>query len=122
MMKNIVTICVLCLIPVLLFAFGCGDGAQRKPTGTGQLSGCVTWKGNPVANATVRFTNSDGVLKEGKTDDTGNYRIESLSAGPYMVGIEPANPKDIPMNYVSPSDSGLVFTVLGGKNQADFKL
>ena len=123
MTKRLSTVCVFCLILTLAFAVSCGgDSGPRRPTGTGQVSGCVTFKDNPVVGATVRFTNSDGVLKEAQTDESGNYQMESMPAGPYLVGIEPANARDLPVIYVNPSDSGLVFTVLAGENQADFKL
>jgi hypothetical protein len=56
---------------VALAAAGCGPpGLKVAPAG-----GTVTYKGNPVAGATVMFTPAKGTPCDGITDESGKYSV-----------------------------------------------
>jgi hypothetical protein len=136
------------LIACLLTAItGCGGGK----TGTSSVSGHVTYKSKPVANAHVSFTPAEGVSRaaEGITDANGHYTLGTFSAsdgalpGKYRVAIiargpdRPPKPGEtgsgmpgetmpgdptIPTKYFAPDSSGLTFEVKRGSNTANFDL
>jgi hypothetical protein len=71
---------------------GCG-GSDAPPLY--EAGGVVTYKGEPVKNATVTFTGAEGYkvpLAEGLTDEKGQYRLKSrgepgAAAGSYVVTV-----------------------------------
>jgi hypothetical protein len=73
-------------------ALGCG-GAEYVPLY--EAGGVVTYKGEPVKNATVSFTAADGFkvpLAEALTDEKGQYRLRTrgepgAAAGSYVVTV-----------------------------------
>jgi hypothetical protein len=73
------------------FASGCGGSGPR----TIPVSGTVTYKGKPVANANVSFAPEDpsGLIATGVTDSSGHFKLGTLAAedgaivGKYRVTV-----------------------------------
>jgi hypothetical protein len=133
-------------------SMGCGDaGVDGRP----QLypaSGVVTYKGQPVAGATVTFFPTMDALPSAsaKTDSSGKYVLQTFEAddgvvpGTHKVSImkwhieayegsgdenevsskaAPPPKALLPQKYSIPTKSGLQATVEDGKpNQFDFEL
>lgn len=129
----------------LLIAIGCGGG------GAAAVSGHVTYKGKPVANADVTFIpeSSDGKPASGRTDEGGRYSLSTPTKGDgaipgkYKIHIiargpeRPPKPGEsitgmpgemmpgealIPQKYFVADSSGLKFEVKRGTNTANFDL
>ena len=60
------------VMSIALGLTGCGGPAQPKLYPT---TGTVTWKGAPLADATVSFVPSVGAPSDGKTDAQGKFTI-----------------------------------------------
>jgi hypothetical protein len=83
---------------VILVGVGCAPGSKGPKTVP--VTGKVTYKGAPIANATVSFiqeASSDGKTTytgSGRTDDQGQYKLMSF--------ITPAKPSDgcVPGTYM----------------------
>jgi hypothetical protein len=74
------------LIPVsivLLLAAGCG---QRAPRG-GELSGTVTYKGQPVNNAGLTLYSDGGTQLVIAVSDEGTFRTTDVPPGNYKVVV-----------------------------------
>jgi len=128
------------------FVAGCSGGDDKAPP-TGQVTGKVTYKGSPVAGATVSFStpNAPG-LGIGTTDAQGGYQLrtgalEGAVIGDHVVlvtkiakadvdynkamgiGGEAVPPKnELPSKYADPKTSPLKFTVKAGKNDFPIEL
>src|SRR5262245_16064008 len=78
---------ILCGVLALPFAAGCGNGGPVRH----EVSGKVTYKGEPVPEGISAFEPEDGQgSKEGATILDGQYRIpkdKGLFAGHYRVSI-----------------------------------
>ena len=77
MQKNIL---VILGFVILFFAAGCGDKFKTYP-----VTGKVTYKGEPVAGATVSFNPKvEGQGDDGyaRTDDNGNYKLQTQLGKP----------------------------------------
>ncbi|MFC4440304.1 MULTISPECIES: carboxypeptidase regulatory-like domain-containing protein [Natrialbaceae] len=74
------------------------DGTITKDIGlhteSGAISGQVTASddGAPVENATVVAENDDGGIYEATTDANGEYTLENVSAGTYVVNVADTPP------------------------------
>lgn len=67
---------------VLLVLAGCGDSSDPNRPATAPVSGVLTRKGDPVADATVTFTAADGSRSAfGKTDETGHFELTTFESG-----------------------------------------
>jgi len=120
----------LSALAALLLLFGCGKSGPPM----GEVSGKLTFKGNPVAEGRVSFMNSEaGTGGEGKVTNgtfalsaplpTGEYKVMVLplvvrqqegGKGP-EVGVEKPAP-DIPQKYRVIGTTTLKATVKEGKN------
>lgn len=61
---------------------GCGG---TKPIKTDYVEGKVTYKGAPVANASINFSpaaEGQGNSATGQTDDLGNYKLQTFLGAP----------------------------------------
>jgi hypothetical protein len=117
---------------------GCG------PAGVGQVSGKVTFRGDPVTEGTIEFASSD-YAADVPLESDGSYEFETpdggLPPGEYAVAIHPVmvpDPRDnpertppaliekddpkIPKKYRSLQTSNLTRTVVEGKNSFNFDL
>jgi len=123
------------LAAVLVCLVGCGKGAP-----TGDVSGKVTFKNNPVAEGTVSFMNpAGGTGGEGQLKD-GNYTLTApLPVGEYKVmvtppivrkqdggkgpevGVELPAP-DIPKKFRTIGTTTLKATVKEGKNEINLDM
>jgi hypothetical protein len=78
---------------------GCGGG---QPINTSELSGKITYKGNPLTGGTIHFQSSDmkppeegGIEGAAEIQPDGTYTARSLVPGPMVVTIDvPASPPD----------------------------
>jgi hypothetical protein len=141
--------CAFCLMLVSLLwglCLGCGGSSKMAA-----ISGRVTYKGKPVAKASVSFTPVEGAGRAGSglTDSSGYYTLGTLTTndgvapGKYRVAIIARGPDRppkagetgsgmpgemmpgdpiIPPKYFAPDTSGLTFEVKRGSNRANFDL
>ena len=118
-----------------LLAFGCGT----RPMG--DVSGRVTFRGEPLALGTITFINSDGSAAQGNVED-GSYRVAKVPVGLAKITVfahpSPVPPQmldrvqtppafrrkfvPIPERYQSVDHSGLTYTVVRGKQTHDVPL
>jgi hypothetical protein len=69
------------MLLILLAPLGCSSGPSRPPTYP--VSGTVTWKGTPLADARVVFVPAGGGMEaaSGVTDADGKYQLTTFVAG-----------------------------------------
>ena len=81
-MKTVTRTCVVlgALAPFLLIAGGCG-----KPT-AGEVSGKVTFRGEPVIAGTVAFVSADGRVTLAMIEG-GSYHAAKVPLGPAQITI-----------------------------------
>lgn len=126
---------------VVLFEVGCG------PSGLPQadVSGKVTFQGNPVADVLVSFIPEKGPGASGKTDAEGNYTLmtkkpgDGAVVGKHVVTISqpvqgmilekgkpprmvPPPKLTIPPKFADATTSGLIAEVKDGGNTINFEL
>jgi len=121
----------------LVTVAGCGGPSGPPPTA--QVTGTVTYAGQPVKTGEIWFVAPDkGYSSSGPIAADGKYSIsESLPPADYKVFITPtritkapmpgaappaAEPLGIPDRYQTDSMSGLTATIKEGPNTQDFKL
>jgi hypothetical protein len=133
------------VVLVLLASIGCGSNAKLVP-----VSGTVTYKGKPVANADVTFAPEDGGrVATGHTDASGKFSLTTLalndgaSVGNHRVSVtargpdRPPKPGEtssgmpgemmpgeptIPAKYFAPDTSGITQEVKRGTNHVTLDL
>jgi hypothetical protein len=102
---------------VALTAAGCGGSAPTPPglekQSTVPVSGILTYKGKPVANASISFQALDGkVSARGSTDASGSFRLTSYTkddgapVGKYKVTAAAGGPKEIEPGVLEPEPPG----------------
>ena len=131
-----------CLVLAVQFGCGASDLPLRAP-----VTGIVTFKGEPLADAIVTFVpdkskGTEGPMAVGATDAEGRYVLstdrregatDGATVGFHRVRITanraPTGPSDslpssrIPMRYNNPAKSGLVAEVKSDtNNKFDFQL
>ncbi len=131
-----------CAVALLALLAGCGPKEQLSP-----VTGRVTYAGQPVANASIVFQQSEtGIHVAAELDDQGEYRVVTaqgagLPTGNYTIAIVPksfeeagpVDPRlsapgnaparyDIPEHFRSARSSGLQFQVTEGANRFDIDL
>lgn len=79
-MKN--RVASLLLFGWLFATFGCGDSAPSLSP----VTGVVTYKGDPVAEATVAFQPVSGPVSTGTTDADGKFSLLSKGEAGAVVG------------------------------------
>jgi hypothetical protein len=121
---------------------GCGSDALP----VAEVSGKVTFRGQPVTEGTISFHNSDGLGYgggEATLGPDGSYRLETaaggVTVGEYKVSVSPpmvinsSDPRtppfkeykqvaNIPAKYHTPATTDLKATVKEGENTLDFDL
>ena len=145
-MQKIVS--VLLLLASIVAISGCGDGKLK----TYPVSGTVTYKGEPLADATVSFspkTTGEGTTGFAKTDTKGFYqlqttqgrvnagttpgeyyvtiiKVESVGTGRMLVdsGVTREEEKTVSKipEKYSSTEAGLTATVVKRKNEFNFDL
>lgn len=125
-----------CLVATCtIFFAGCGNGGAA----TAEVSGKVTYKGEPLGTGSVLFLNSLGQPASGTIGPGGQYRLRA-TLGSHKVGIESREPSVpdtrktakpgmglpgkslIPEKFGQTDNSGLTADVKSGSNQLDFDL
>lgn len=105
------------LAAVFAFAAGCGPSGPPRPK-TYPVSGTVTYKGEPVADANLNFQLLTGSCSAfAKADAAGRYELmtfvqgDGAVPGDYLVSITkyeappPSGPSTINENYVPPGSN-----------------
>jgi len=95
------------LVLLLVIVCACGTAAFGQGT-TGSLTGTVSDPTGVVPNATVNVKSAAGVDLTTQTNDTGTFKVPSLSAGLYTVTVSASNYKktvitDVKVDVGSPS-------------------
>lgn len=125
----------------------CGGSDPTMPMG--QVSGKVTYQGNPLTNGTVSFVSTESSRPNANStispDGTYNLHTQNFGSGAglgdYDVMISSVNPKEyntplpgtaalekkakpttLPKKYGDPKTSGLKETVKSGTNTINFDL
>ena len=126
--------------------------ACSKAIKTEGVTGVVTYNGEPLADATVKFIPADGTGSQsyGKTNEKGEYKLQTLlgaadagtTPGEYKVTVDCIETVEtgkmiqengeekpetiaqslIPAKYNNAETSGLTATVAPGDNKIDFAL
>jgi hypothetical protein len=125
------------LLCVVVLLAGCSSGPD-----TGTVRGKVTFKGAPVTEGTVTFTNpKEGGAAEAKLDKDGSYAVPNrVLVGEYQVTITPLmemrdtdpgktppalvekSAPNIPKKYRQPGSTPLKQTVKKGENTFNFDM
>jgi hypothetical protein len=129
-----------------LLLIGCGSEGPTVP-----VTGTLRYKNAPVVKANVVFMPESGRPATGRTDEQGRFELETFGPGdgavpgkhvvtvamaptgtePMPLSFVPSNPNylpdqaeyPIPIKYLSPTQSGLEFTVeRGRKNHFEIEL
>lgn len=132
----------ICLFAFTMLVFaGCGSGGLPQA----DVSGKVTFRGNPIPNVLVSFTPERGPGASGKTDAEGNYSLSTSKPGDGAVigqhtvtvsqpqqgmilekgkppRMAPPPKMVIPPKFASTESSGLTASVKAGDNSIDFEL
>ena len=144
-MKNF----ALCLVALAMLAV---LPACSKAIKTEGVTGVITYNGEPLADATVKFipTDATGSQSYGKTNEKGEYKLQTLlgaadagtTPGSYKVTVDcvksvptgntiQENGQEIeemdveyvlPQKFGAPETSGLTATVNPGDNTINFDL
>jgi hypothetical protein len=78
---------VLCLaVGLLVPAAGCSR-QKAKSVEYAEVSGKVTYKGNPLPGGRVTFVHPDGFTGVGDIDDKGNYKVNA-PIGADKIGVD----------------------------------
>lgn len=94
----------------MLLLAGCGGGNSKDPK-IAAVGGSVTYKGAPVAGATVTFMPDKGPLAIGITDLNGEFKLNSgalvgCAVGPVKVAVRVEAPGESSNNSVPKPGSG----------------
>jgi hypothetical protein len=130
-----------CVLLAAVLAAGCAR--------TGELTGSVTHRGNPLDGGTVQVRGSDGIVRTAAIGPDGRYAIADLPDGPAAVSVTSPQPRGrepapssvrrgrespgartrglppgapTPDPYSDLDQSGLSTTVRSGRNTFDFDL
>jgi len=130
------------VIACLVWTAGCSSRAnQREQLPTSPARGIVTYKGQPVANASVGFVSLDNKIRaSGRTDGVGSFMLstygeqDGVPPGKYKVTVAVSLSKEIepgvlepepeggwkspiPIKYANPETTSILVEVTeGGKN------
>jgi|SRR6516165_7032671 hypothetical protein len=118
--------------------------ADEKAAKTGTISGNVTYQGKPLPAGIITFHTADGKALAGAIQSDGTYSVAKVPVGRVRVAVttevpkpkprpedkpKPPGEKDapakvipIPAKYADPNTSGIVVTVVEGKQTVDIKL
>ncbi|MFN3149471.1 hypothetical protein [Bremerella sp.] len=142
------SVLAICTAVVCLLAIGCEPGSSNPPTSP--VTGKVTYKGDAVEGAKIKFVPVDpeGKVANGESSADGTYTMSTFEtgdgamAGKYKVSVrklvsveqgvqqdgehkgEPAyvNKDMLPKKYISDANTPLEFEVTTGDNTYDIQL
>jgi hypothetical protein len=134
------------VLAVLVAALGCGRA------GTGTISGKVTLNGMPLKGGRVTYHAANNQSRMADIQEDGSYTVANVPVGPARITVETeyllkqstrrnyrppdaqggpklADPEEakrkyvqIPSFYSTPDQSGLTWTVQGGKHEHNIEL
>jgi len=91
------------LLPILCLALGLGffAGCTANPQAPAQISGAVTYKGNPLPAGTVIFHSAEQGSYRALLNADGTYEVRDVPTGKLVVTIETesVNPAKKPKEY-----------------------
>lgn len=115
------------VLPVL-WGLLCGCAKEPNP----EVTGKVTFKGQPLPNAVVFFHPQSGPASAGATQEDGTFKMitkqpgDGVLQGTCKVAITPIDPEKLPLpipaRYTDTETSGLTANVEDGENVFDFEL
>jgi hypothetical protein len=70
-----------------VLAAGCSD--------TGDLTGTVRHKGQPVRSGNVQIRGADGIVRTAPIGPDGTYAVGGVPAGPAAVGVTCRDPREV---------------------------
>jgi hypothetical protein len=112
-------------------------GALALPgcSGTGEISGVVKHKGQPVSGGTIVFHDGDKRSWAATIGTDGTYSVANVPTGNAKVTVQSAlsiplagsqtakvRPVSVPDKYNRPDSSGLTFEVQAGSQTKDWDL
>lgn len=97
---------------------------EKKPEMAGEVTGRVTFKGQPASGIKVTFVDAAGKSFAADVDVLGSYRIMNLPPGEYRVTFTSPPDKGVklPEKYGKVETSGVKVEVKSGKNARDIDL
>lgn len=121
------------LVAALLVGCGGGDGKGGTFNGV-EVSGTVTYDGQPVEDGLVTVTTDDGKSASARLEDGGKFTLPNAPTGPVKIGVNTQVAKseammnqkeskgkiktkvlDVPAKYAQPNTSGITDTITAGK-------
>jgi len=121
---------VLVLLLLLVLA-----GCSSSKSGTREVSGKVTYKGEPLPGGTITFQSANDKDKVGRTgiNEDGSYKLGNAPEGDVKIFfIGPSRPSDttkgkappvtLEAKYLKPETSGVSYTVKEGTQTYDIDL
>lgn len=75
------------VVAAVLAAAGCA--------GKGDLTGTVTYKGQPLRLGAVQVRGADGIVRAGQIGPDGWYTVPGLPAGPAVVAVVCRDPRQV---------------------------
>ncbi len=122
-------------LALALLASGCGPRY-------GNITGKVTYKGNPIVGGTITFYDSVNQARSSDIKSDGTYTVNRVASGHARVtvaapmdisllgpggkktaiGSGEAKPMQLPVNLGDPEKSGLTYDVIAGDQKKDFAL
>jgi hypothetical protein len=62
--------------------------------GTGNMSGVVKYKGQPVVTGTVTVVGRDKFPRQGVIGEDGSYKVTGIPAGPVQISVNSPDPNE----------------------------
>ena len=119
---------VLCFIVLLVACAGCVG------TGTGDVTGVVTYRGKPLPAGTISFYDATRGVWSSAIGPDGSYSVAGIPTGTARIAVvtpmaismpgAPPPPKSVPIpaKYADPDKSGLTCVVGRGSQTHDVTL
>lgn len=94
---------------------------EKKPAASANVSGKVTYKGQPVAGAKISLGSADGKTVSGTTTAEGTYQL-AAKPGEYKVTVSGPAKLALPAKYADANTSALKLILREGKQLHDINL
>jgi hypothetical protein len=112
----------LTALVLVLLAAGPSAADEKKPTG--EVTGRIAFRGQPLPTGTVALHPAQGKPITAQVQPDGTFRLEKVPVGEMAVTVEAT--KDgrplMPAQYADPKKSGLKFEVKQGRQECNIDL